>query len=98
MIDLNADLGEGFGDDATMLKIVTSASIACGGHAGDAETMRETICGARANGVRIPASAIVSISGADASIWPLRRSVRRFSIRLRSLMLSARRKASVLAI
>ena len=35
MIDLNADLGEGFGDDATMLKIVTSASIACGGHAGE---------------------------------------------------------------
>lgn len=55
MIDLNADLGEGFGDDATMLKIVTSASIACGGHAGGAETMRETICGARANGVRIGA-------------------------------------------
>ena len=39
-IDLNSDLGEGFGpwtmgDDAAMLDIVTSANIACGGHAGD---------------------------------------------------------------
>ena len=39
-IDLNADLGEGFGvwrlgDDDAMLGIVTSANIACGFHAGD---------------------------------------------------------------
>lgn len=39
-IDLNADLGEGFGkwkmgDDDAMLKVVSSANIACGGHAGD---------------------------------------------------------------
>ena len=40
-LDLNADLGEGIGDDAAMLDIVSSANIACGGHAGDAETMRE---------------------------------------------------------
>ena len=37
-IDLNSDLGEGYGtwragDDAAMLRIVTSANIACGGHA-----------------------------------------------------------------
>ncbi len=55
MIDLNADLGEGVGDDAAMLAIVTSASIACGGHAGDADTMRQAIRSAKANGVRIGA-------------------------------------------
>lgn len=43
-IDLNSDLGEGFGpwsmgDDAAMLDVVTSANIACGGHASDPETM-----------------------------------------------------------
>lgn len=41
-IDLNSDLGEGFGpwvmgDDAAMLGLVTSANIACGGHASDPE-------------------------------------------------------------
>ena len=46
-IDLNADLGEGFGpwrmgDDEAMLDIVTSANVACGFHAGDPETMRRT--------------------------------------------------------
>ena len=37
--DLNADLGEGMGSDEALLEIVSSASIACGGHAGDAITM-----------------------------------------------------------
>lgn len=59
-IDLNADLGESFGpwsmgEDATMLTIVTSANIACGGHAGDAMTMAETTRMARENGVKIGA-------------------------------------------
>lgn len=59
-IDLNADLGEGYGpwpmgDDAEMLKVVTSANIACGGHAGDAETMFATLTRAHANGVVIGA-------------------------------------------
>lgn len=59
-IDLNSDLGEGFGpwvmgDDARMLKIVTSANIACGGHASDPETMFNTLCLARDNGVVIGA-------------------------------------------
>src|SRR4051795_11200793 len=44
-IDLNADLGEGFGrwsltDDAALLDVVTSANVACGFHAGDPVTMR----------------------------------------------------------
>lgn len=48
-IDLNADLGEGFDTDDDLLEIVSSASIACGGHAGDSETMRRilTLCGER---------------------------------------------------
>ncbi len=59
-IDLNADLGEGFGpwtmgDDASMLGIVTSANIACGFHAGDPATMRATVELAKANGVSVGA-------------------------------------------
>lgn len=54
-LDLNADLGEGVGDDAAMLDIVSSASIACGGHAGDEATMRATLLAAKARGVVIGA-------------------------------------------
>ncbi len=54
-IDLNADLGEGCGDDAALMPIVTSANIACGAHAGDEATMRETIRLALRNGVAIGA-------------------------------------------
>ena len=49
-IDLNADLGEGCGDDAALLEIVTSANVACGAHAGDVETMRATIAAALSTG------------------------------------------------
>ena len=55
MIDLNADLGEGDPYDAELLTIVSSCSIACGGHAGDAETMRITVAAAIKNGVSIGA-------------------------------------------
>jgi UPF0271 protein len=51
-IDLNADLGEGVGDDAAMLELVTSASIACGGHAGNAESIRRMLTLCRERGVR----------------------------------------------
>ncbi|SHJ64031.1 UPF0271 protein [Shimia gijangensis] len=59
-IDLNSDLGEGFGpwamgDDAQMLSIVTSANIACGGHASDPETMYRTLQLAKENGVNVGA-------------------------------------------
>ncbi|MHB1172036.1 MAG: LamB/YcsF family protein [Lacisediminihabitans sp.] len=59
-IDLNSDLGEGFGrwqlgDDQAMLGIVTSANIACGFHAGDPQTIRRTVSGARDGGVVIGA-------------------------------------------
>lgn len=54
-LDLNADLGEGVGDDAAMLDIVTSTSIACGGHAGNPDTMRATLVAAKARGVVVGA-------------------------------------------
>ncbi|WP_370343140.1 LamB/YcsF family protein [Catenulispora sp. MAP5-51] len=60
MIDLNADLGEGFGrwrlgDDDALLKLVTSANVACGFHAGDPSTMRRVCSAAVGRGVRIGA-------------------------------------------
>lgn len=54
-IDLNADLGEGMGDDAAMLDVVSSANVACGGHAGDADSMRTVCADAVARQVRIGA-------------------------------------------
>jgi UPF0271 protein len=59
-VDLNADMGESFGpwtmgDDAALLKVVTSANIACGGHAGDADVMAATMRMAHENGVGIGA-------------------------------------------
>src|SRR5687768_14232095 len=59
-IDLNADLGEGFGrwqvaDEEEVLPLVTSASIACGFHAGDPLTMRRSVALARRHGVVVGA-------------------------------------------
>ncbi|KAA1047150.1 5-oxoprolinase subunit PxpA [Pseudocitrobacter sp. 73] len=54
-IDLNADLGEGCGSDAALLQLVSSANIACGFHAGDAQTMVESVREALKNGVAIGA-------------------------------------------
>ena len=59
-INLNADMGEGFGaydigDDAGLLKIIRSASIACGFHAGDPVTMQRNVVRAVAEGVSIGA-------------------------------------------
>ena len=54
-IDFNCDLGEGCGDDAAIIPWISSASIACGGHAGDARTMRETIALCLRHGVAIGA-------------------------------------------
>ena len=59
-IDLNADLGEGFGrwtltDDAALLAVVTSANVACGFHAGDPSTIRRVCELAVAAGVSIGA-------------------------------------------
>jgi UPF0271 protein len=59
-IDLNADLGEGFGpwtmgDDAALLGIVSSANVACGFHAGDPVIMERTVRIARERGVDVGA-------------------------------------------
>ena len=59
-IDLNADLGEGYGvwalgDDDALLDVVTSANVACGFHAGDPATMLRTVVAAHERGVRIGA-------------------------------------------
>lgn len=55
MIDLNADVGEGMGVEAELLPLITSASIACGGHAGDVASMREALRLAKRYGVRVGA-------------------------------------------
>ncbi|HEY2042836.1 MAG TPA: 5-oxoprolinase subunit PxpA [Jatrophihabitans sp.] len=59
-IDLNADLGEGFGrwtlgDDEALLDVITSANVACGFHAGDPSIMRRTCAQAVERGVVIGA-------------------------------------------
>lgn len=54
-IDLNADLGEGCGNDRALLQLVTSANIACGFHAGDAQTMQQSVRWALEYGVAIGA-------------------------------------------
>jgi len=60
VIDLNSDLGEGFGvwalgDDDALLDVVTSANVACGFHAGDPSTMRRVCALAAARGVSVGA-------------------------------------------
>jgi UPF0271 protein len=54
-IDLNCDLGEGAGCDDALMALITSASIACGGHAGDEATMRDTVRLALKHGVVVGA-------------------------------------------
>lgn len=54
-LDLNADLGEGMSADEALLDIVSSASIACGGHAGDEASMRIALRSALARGVAVGA-------------------------------------------
>ena len=54
-IDFNCDLGEGCGDDAAIVPHISSASLACGGHAGDAETMAAAIALCLRHGVAIGA-------------------------------------------
>ena len=59
-VDLNSDLGEGYGpwtvgDDLALLEVVTSANVACGFHAGDPRTMERTVAAAAERGVVIGA-------------------------------------------
>jgi len=59
-LDLNADVGESFGayklgHDGLLMPLITSASVACGFHAGDPGVMRETVALARQHGVAVGA-------------------------------------------
>ena len=54
-VDLNADVGEAQGDDATVVGLVTSANVACGFHAGDPLIMRATVDAAVRAGVTVGA-------------------------------------------
>lgn len=54
-VDLNADLGEGVTDDVGLLRVVTSANVACGFHAGDVATMRAVCEIAAEQGVAVGA-------------------------------------------
>ncbi|MBN6066985.1 5-oxoprolinase subunit PxpA [Aggregatibacter actinomycetemcomitans] len=54
-IDLNADIAEGFPYDEALLKLLSSANIACGLHAGSAKEMQSAVKFANENGVRIGA-------------------------------------------
>lgn len=54
-LDFNCDLGEGCGDDAAIIPMLSSANIACGFHAGDAQSMHDTIALCRQHGVAIGA-------------------------------------------
>ena len=54
-IDFNSDLGEGAGTDMALMPLITSANIACGGHAGNENTMRTTVGLAMRNRVAIGA-------------------------------------------
>ena len=64
-IDLNCDMGEmpesiGDGTQEALMQSITSANVACGGHAGDAETMRLTIGDARATRPRVGSNSTAS--------------------------------------
>ena len=71
-LDLNADVGEECGDDAALIPLLTSANVACGGHAGDAAVMARTVAHCLRHGVRI---------GAHVS-YPDRRNFGRKDMRL----------------
>ena len=55
LLDLNADVGEECGDDAALIPLLTSANVACGGHAGDAAIMARTVALCLRHGVHIGA-------------------------------------------
>ena len=59
-LDLNADMGEGYGawqlgDDLALLPVLSSVNVACGYHAGDADIMARTVAAAKASGVDVGA-------------------------------------------
>lgn len=55
IVDLNADVGEGIGNDPLLFPIITSANICCGAYAGSLETLREALTLAKEYGVSVGA-------------------------------------------
>ena len=53
VVDLNVDLGEGAGHDAELFELISSANVATGFHAGDADTMHAAVLAAKACGVAV---------------------------------------------
>ena len=87
VIDLNADLGETVdgvptGDDEAMFRVVSSASVACGGHAGDAASMREAVVRAGSAGVAVGAHpSVVDAAGFGRTPLPVAPSLLRVQVR-----------------
>ncbi|TNJ42965.1 5-oxoprolinase subunit PxpA [Tamlana fucoidanivorans] len=54
-IDINVDVGEGLGNESEIMPLISSCNIACGGHAGDAKTMKTMVALAKSNNVKIGA-------------------------------------------
>lgn len=54
-VDLNADVGEGIGNEPLLMPFISSCNIACGGHAGDAESMRSVVKLAKEHRVKVGA-------------------------------------------
>ena len=54
-IDINADVGEGIGNEIQLIPLLSSCNIACGGHAGDYNTMTEVVRLAKQHDVKIGA-------------------------------------------
>jgi UPF0271 protein len=91
VVDLNCDLGEGAAHDAELMPLITSANIACGGHAGHDETMRSTVTLALKCGVAIGAHPgfpdrenfgrrEISVDGAEIYDWVLAQTRRLLAI------------------
>lgn len=54
-VNINCDMGEGIGDDAGLMPFISSCSIACGGHAGNTNSMRKTVVLAKGYNVKVGA-------------------------------------------
>ena len=54
-IDINADIGEGIGNEADLMPLLSSCNIACGGHAGDNKSMKYCVELAKMHRVKIGA-------------------------------------------
>jgi UPF0271 protein len=55
IIDINADVGEGLGNESELFPMISSCNIACGGHAGDQQSMLSTVRLAKKNNIKIGA-------------------------------------------